>query len=177
MSASASISVDVKGVPADRRALAQAYRRRRGLGGRVAIIVAALVFGLTVTFGREALFQYTRIDYPLAATLSAILGLALFFAVLGAFARGARRWAHNPRAPFLSGFKLTADDDGVRLVSANFEARYRWPGILRVQETQTHLFLYTDGAQAIIVPKRCFASPKDGADFAGMARAHVATAE
>jgi hypothetical protein len=173
MSESASISVDIKGIPADRRALAQAFRRRRGVGGRIAVIVAAMVFALTVTFGRDALFQYGTMEYPLAATLSAILGLILFFAVLAIFARRARRWVNDPRAPFLRGFNLSADEDGVRLASENFETHYRWPGILRVQETGAHLFLYTDGAQAIIVPKRCFAVAEDAARFAALVKTHV----
>jgi len=173
MTEGASISVDIKGVPADRRALALAFRRRRG-AGRLAVILAALVFGLTVTFGRDALYRYTRLDYPLAATLAAVAALALFFVVLASFARVGRRRLNDPRGTFLRGFRLTAGEDGVKLVSENFEAQYRWPGILKMQETANHAFLYTDGAQAIIVPKRCFASDVEAARFVALIRAHVA---
>lgn len=168
------IEADIKGSPADRRALARTFRGRRAPIRRIALIAAALAFGLTVTFGRDALYRATRLDYPLAATLAAIAALALFFAVQALFARMARPQLDDPRGAFLRGFRLRASDDGLWLAGENFEARYRWAGVLRMQETEDHAFLYTDGAQAIIVPKRCFASPDEAQRFVALVRAHVA---
>lgn len=170
-----SVCVEVKGRPEDRQALSAAFRNRRALHSRIPLIVAAVVFALSVVFGRDALFNTTNLSYPMAATLAAIAGLFLFLAVLNIFARARRMEGDDPRNAFFRGFKVTVGPQGVDIESEFFQGRFRWPAILRLHETAAHLFLYTDGLQAIIVPKRSFASPEEASRFAIIVRAHTGT--
>lgn len=172
VTATVNASVQVRGTRADRAALGAAYRRARGLSGRIPAIAAAAVFGLTITFGRAGLVRL-GFRYVDAATFAAIIALVLFLLIYGALARVSRRTAPDPRGVFARGFTLTADQDGLHLSSDVSDAHYRWEAILNWQQTATHLFLYTDATQAIIVPKRCFADAETAARFVDIVRAHV----
>lgn len=176
MPESAPLSVEVKGRPEDRRALAQAFRASRSLTGRLPMIAATAAFAVVVVFARPLLLTAWRFPPAYASTLAAFIGLVVFLAVFGAFGTRRARDISDPRGTFLKGFRITLEDDGVHIEAENFRGVHRWPGILRLQETETHMFVYTDGAQAIIVPKRCFASADLAARFAGIVRARMAPA-
>jgi hypothetical protein len=166
-------SVHVIGTAADRRALGAAWRRKGPAGGRLPVIAAALVFGLMVTFGRDALVR-AGVEFGTAATYAAIAGLILFLLIVLGAQRARATRSIDPRGIFARGFNLTAEESGLHLVGEFSESRYRWPAILRFEETGSHFFLYIDGAQAIIVPKRCFASSEDAVRFAATVRAGLA---
>jgi hypothetical protein len=170
---SAITYVDVKGRPEDRRALSQAFRKGRSWSGRAPVLLAALVFALVVIFGRLAFASLWKMPPGAAATLAAFIGLVLFLTVLDAFGKTQARQLSDPRGTFLKGFRISLADDGVDIAGESFTSHHRWDGVLRLQETPGHLFLYTDGAQAIIVPKRCFPSPGEAARFADVVRAHI----
>jgi hypothetical protein len=173
---STPLSVDVKGRPEDRKALAKAFRVSRHVGGRLPMIVAASAFAVVVVFGRPLLLTRWQFPEGYAATLAAFVGLVIFLTVFSAFGSKRARDVSDPRGTFLKGFRITLDDDGVHIDGENFRGLHRWAGILRLQETDTHMFLYTDGAQAIIVPKRCFASGEIAARFASVVRDRLAAA-
>lgn len=168
-----SASVEVKGGPNDRQALSTANGKGQVLGSRTPLLVATVVFALTITFGRDFLYNSFSVPFGISATAASISGLLFFLLILNAFGR--RRVAREvtPRGAFLQDHKLTASPEGLHLVSDNLNAHYRWPGILRLSDTETHFFLYTDGAQAIIIPKRCFDSPQDASRFAIIVRSHL----
>jgi hypothetical protein len=170
---SAITYVDVKGRPEDRRALSQAFRKGRSWSGRAPVLVAAVVFALAVTGGPGVFVLLWHLQTGFAATLSAVIGLVLFLTVLDSFGRRQARRLSDPRGTFLKGFRISLADDGVDIAGESFTSHHRWDGVLRLQETPGHLFLYTDGAQAIIVPKRCFPSPGEAARFADVVRAHI----
>lgn len=50
--------------------------------------------------------------------------------------------------------RLFADDRGLRQESANGESFQSWSGILRIEETPEHAFIYIGPVQAFVVPKR-----------------------
>jgi hypothetical protein len=170
---SAIAYVDVKGRPEDRRALSQAFRKGRSWSARAPVLVAALVFALVVIFGRLAFVSIWQMPAGAAATLAAFIGLVLFLTVLESFAKTQGRQLSDPRGTFLKGFRISLGEAGIDISGESFTSHHRWDGILRLQETPRHLFLYTDGAQAIIVPKRCFPSPGEAARFAAVVRAHI----
>jgi hypothetical protein len=168
-----SASVKVIGDPKDRRATNSASGNSTVLGSRTPLLVATVIFALTITFGRDFLYNSFSVPFGIAATAASIAGLFFFLIVLNAFGR--RRVARDaaPRSAFLQDFQLTAAPDGLHLVSGSLDAHYRWPGILRLNDNETHLFLYTDGAQEIIVPKRCFDSKEEASCFAIIVRSHI----
>jgi hypothetical protein len=69
--------------------------------------------------------------------------------------------------------RIELDDDGVRQVAALHEARTRWPGVLSVECTDTHIFLMTDRLAGYIVPRRAFAAGDEADAFAAFARARA----
>jgi hypothetical protein len=168
-----SASVEVKADPKDRRALSSAYRNRRALTSRTPLLIATVTFALTITFGRDFLYNSFGVSFGIAATAASITGLLFFLLILNAFGRQEIVRDADPRGAFAMGYKLTVAPDGLHLVGENLNAHYQWPGILRLNDTETHLYLYTDGAQAIIVPKRCFDSSEDASRFAIIVRSHV----
>ena len=176
MPESANLSVEVKGRAEDLSALAKAFRSSRSWSGRLPMIAAAIAFAAVVVFGRPLLLTRWQFPEGYAATLAAFIGLVVFLTVFGALGTRRRRGTPDPRGTFLKGFRITLEDDGVHIEGENFRGLHRWAGVLRLQETDTHMFLYTDSAQAIIVPKRCFASAEIAARFASLVRARLASA-
>lgn len=168
-----SASVDVTGDPKDRRALSSTHRNKSALSARTLLLVATVAFALTITFGRDFFYNSFGVPFGIAATAASIAGLLFFLLILNAFGRRNVARDSDPRGAFVQDCKLTAAPDGLHLASETLNAHYQWPGILRLNETETHLFLYTEGAQAIIVPKRCFDSKEDASRFAIIVRSHV----
>ena len=168
-----SASVEVKNNPKDRQALPSTNRHRHAVGARTPLLVATLVFALSITFGRDFLYNSFGVPFGVAATAASIAGLLFFLLILNAFGR--RKAIRNApaRGTLANEFKLTAAPDGLHLVNEKLNAHFQWPGILRLNDTETHLFLYTDGAQAIIVPKHCFDSKEDASRFAIIVRSHI----
>jgi hypothetical protein len=142
--------------------------------GRLSLIVAAAAFTVTVIYGRELALRMWPGQGRIAATFSAFLGLIIFVAVLNTLGRRRAQESLDPRGTFVKGYRVSVDGEGVRIESENLSAHHRWPGILKLHETQDHYFLYTDGAQAIIVPKRCFSGGEHAARFAAIARERIA---
>lgn len=173
MDSGTRISVEVKGRPKDRRALAAAFRAGRPWWRRLPLAAAALVFAAVVVLGRDAFIRIWSLSPAQAAILSAFAGFAAFFITLNLFAPLGRRDMEDPRGTFSKGYRVSLDSEGVHVSGENLEARHRWPGILRLQETDKHFFVYTDGAQAIIVPKRSFASPAEMNIFADFVRTRI----
>ena len=69
--------------------------------------------------------------------------------------------------------RVELDDEGVRQVARLHDARTRWPGVLSVDETPTHIFLMTDRLAGYIIPRRAFSEPTEREAFLGFARMHV----
>jgi hypothetical protein len=171
-----ALSVDVKGRPDDRRALARAFRGDRAWSGRFALIVAAACFTLIVIYGREFALRIWPGQGRIAATFAAFVGLVIFITVLNLLSQRRVQESVDPRGTFMKGYRVSLDEEGVHIESENLSALHRWPGILRLHETEDHLFLYTDGSQAIILPKRCFTGAEHVARFTQVARDRIADA-
>ena len=168
-----SASVEVTGDPKDRRALSSAHRNSTALGTRTPLLIATVIFAITITFGRDFLYNSFSVPFGMAATAASIAGLFFFLIVLNIFGRQRVARQTTPQGALMQDYKLTASSDGLHLLNDNLSSHYRWAGVLSLNETESHFFLYTDGAQAIIVPKRCFDSPQDASRFAIIVRSHL----
>jgi len=168
-----SASVEVKESSDERRTLPSTNRPQQSMGTRTPLLVATLVFALTVTFGRDFLYNSFGVPFGVAATAASIAGLLFFLLIWNAFGRRRVVRDASPRGSLAREFKLTAAPDGLHLVAKNLTAHFQWSGILRLNDTEMHLFLYTDGAQSIVVPKHCFGSREDASRFAIIVRSHI----
>ncbi len=68
-------------------------------------------------------------------------------------------------------FELT--ENGVVEVSPQTESITRWAGVMSVEETPEHIFLFVDRSAAFIIPKRCFGAPDEAAEFSAFAEDHA----
>ena len=123
-----SASVEVKGGPKDRQALSSTNGNGQVLGSRTALLIATVVFALTITFGRDFLDSSFSVPLPIAATAASIAGLFFFLLILNAFGRRRVSREAAPRGAFLQDYKLTASPDGLHLLSDNLNAHYNWAG-------------------------------------------------
>ncbi len=168
-----SVSVQVKGAPEDRRALSPAPVNKNALSARIPLVLATVLFGLTVTFGRDFLYNSFEVPFAVAATMASIAGLLFFLLVLNVFGRRRVRPRADSRGLLLGSYTVTAAPDGLHIASQNSTSHFRWAAFLSLNETDTHLILHTDAAQAIIVPKRCFSSKEEASRFAIIVRSRL----
>lgn len=168
-----SASVEITGDPQDRKALSSSRGSKNALTSRTPLLVATLVFALTITFGRDFLYNSFGVPFGIAATAASIAALLFFLLILNVFARQRVARDAAPRGTFVRNCTVTASPDGLDVVSKNLNAHYTWQGILSLSDTETHMFLYTDSAQSIIVPKRCFNTQEDASRFAIIVRSHL----
>jgi hypothetical protein len=171
-----SATVEVISIPEDRHALSPQRPAPGGLQSRLPLLVATLVFAVAVTFGRDFLYNQFGIPFGSAATWASIVGLLFFLLILNFFGRRRPPRDSAPRGAMLRGYRLTAAPDGLHLTAENLDMHYRWAGIIGLNETDAHLIIHTDGAQAIPVPKRSFASKDDASRFAIIIRSHIGEA-
>jgi hypothetical protein len=167
-------SVDVQVTPDDRRALLPKAAKSSPLQSRIPLIVATLLFALTITYGRDFLFSRFGVPFAMAATLASIVGLLLFLVVFNVFARS-RSGASGPapRGVLLKSYKVTAKPEGLEVASENVVTQFRWPAVLSLNETDSHFLIHTEAAQTVLVPKRSFASKDDASRFAIIVRARL----
>jgi hypothetical protein len=168
-----SASVEVKDNANAAPALPATNRKGQAAGTRTPLLVATLVFALTITFGRDFLYNSFGVPFGVAATAASIAGLLFFLLIWNAFGRRTSARDTRPRGTLANEFKLTAAPDGLHLVAKNLNVHFQWSGILRLNDTDTHMFLYAEGAQAIVVPKHCFGSKEDASRFAIIVRSHI----
>jgi hypothetical protein len=109
---------------------------------------------------------------------SFMVGFFVANAVVGGYSLLIVRRARGISEPMPNGCILCrqeywVEDEGLRQRTPHWDGVTRWSGILRVEETEHHLFLMLDRVMAYIVPKRAFASPADAASFAERVRARL----
>jgi len=127
--------------------------------------VALVVLTPTIApwvFGEESLVS---ILLPVFVALSVLVLVILY-------SRAAARSALDPRGALARGFDVEAGPDGLRLHNDQFETLYRWPAILFVRVTKTHVFLFVDRRMAVVVARRFFASDEAFERFVAIVRQH-----
>jgi hypothetical protein len=168
-----SASVEVFGDTKGPRPQGASKSKDTVLGSRTPLLAATVIFALTITFGRDFLYNYFSLPFGIAATAASIAGLFFFLIFLNLFGRRRVPLKAAPASPFPKHFTLTASPDGLHINSGNFHAHYKWPGILRLNDSENDFFLYTENAQEIVVPKRCFPSREEASRFAIIVRSNL----
>ena len=128
-----------------------------GLPGGVVVGVAALVLGSHKSF---------------------FAGLLIGFVLVIAFSLVAARRARaatdpQPNGSILCRQEYWLSDEGLRHRTPYWEGVTRWGGLVRVDETERHLFLMIDRAAAYTIPKSAFTSSAHAASFVERVRARL----
>jgi hypothetical protein len=168
-----SASVEVKFEPAERFPAASARGKSQLLGARTPILIGGVIFALTVTFAPTFLYNQFALPFGIASIGASFVGLLFFLVTWNMFAMARKSPEAPARNAYMQDFTLTAAPDGLRLVTDTLNAHYAWAGILRLHDTDTHLYIHTDGAHVITVPKRCFATRDENSRFSIIVRAHI----
>jgi len=143
-------------------------------GRRRALFVVAWIAVVLVDFAVIRATDGPVHEYFLFGGLLALPFLG-FFVLYYAQARRALEPIASGDALGPKSYELT--DDNIVVVSRHSEYTLRWSGVLSVEETPHHLFLFTDRCMALIVPKRSFDSPAAVAEFKDFSEAHARGAE
>ena len=67
----------------------------------------------------------------------------------------------------------TVSDTGIALKNEQAESRWQWKAIIRKLESKNYYFLFINGIQAIIIPKRVFTSTEEKTEFERMLTQHL----
>ena len=106
---------------------------------------------------------------PLFSVLSLFLPMLLFTG-FWLFLISASKKA-NKKSPILQHpSTVTLSNEELRVEFASTAVTNRWTGVSRVENTATHLFLFTQPADGFIVPRRAFNNDEEFEQFCGFAR-------
>lgn len=139
--------------------------RRSGWLGNALLLAG--VFALTLSYLRLRDTGWLP-SMPLAPLLLGMLLLTLGFWLWWALAYRPRYVRSLISLNGLDGVEIetVVSDAGITSRSANSSVVYRWPAVLRVQETAGQFNFWVSGIMAVIVPKRAFADAGQAAEFA-----------
>ncbi|HEY0078381.1 MAG TPA: YcxB family protein [Pyrinomonadaceae bacterium] len=73
--------------------------------------------------------------------------------------------------------RMSLDETGLNVRSGIGESRLAWSAVERVEETETHIYIYIGALTAYVVPKWAFATRREAEDFFDAARSFQRRAE
>lgn len=138
---------------------------RRRLSIAVAWIVLVCGFAAVRLYIGGAILEHL----PLAAFTSLTLTGAFVYFLLDA-----QRRVHPDASGAILGpksYQLT--DSGVIETSRHVDSTTRWSGVVAIEETEAHIFLFVDRCAGFIIPKRCFSSTEQAKEFREFAEQHL----
>lgn len=140
-------------------------------------ILAWIFFGLSVFIVPSWIADRANLESPVAFAVSVVIGFLPLVLILNHTAR--RNWnrIYDPKGLFLCPHDISVSSHGVSFKSEVADLKYDWQAFLRIEETPTHFFLYTDKLMGYIVPKRGFANTEEAERFGAMFRANIKPAE
>jgi hypothetical protein len=163
----ANVNITVRWVEADLLDLTKLVLRRSHRRSRVAIVmVAGLVLFVAATFLLAVLLSE---DVPMSGVWLplSLMGLAFAYVLWHSWylqTQPRRVVRQNVKATRGSPFDrrdIDVDADGVRIRWTDGDLRLRWHMIVDVQVTQRSALLFVTPTEAVIIPKRAFASPNE----------------
>ena len=138
--------------------------------------IASVFVGLLVTLALPALLLVSA-DKPLLETTVAIWPLLLaplgFLAVVGPYMKwkteriAKRMLKEGANSGFYGDCKLSLETDGIREIKRSGESTRKWSAVERIVLSPEHVFVYTAGFEAFVVPRRAFANDSELRDFVG----------
>ncbi len=112
-----------------------------------------LAFYYTGLFDRNSLFILVIAGFLVLTSLLSLFG------VRSNIKRQAEKIAENPaNSSIFLPLALSASEAGLSIKDELSEGRFQWKAIIRKQENHQYYFLFINGIQAIIIPKRAFHS-------------------
>ena len=144
--------------------------RRQQMGCFGIAFVALLLFQVGVLLTTDKPRLQTAIDiWPL------FLG-PLLFALFALFVGPHLRWptrqlsrrlvSEGRNTGFYGQCELAIDTDGLTESRPSGSTIRNWSSVERIATTPTHMFVYTSGVEAFVVPRRAFATEAEFRDFA-----------
>lgn len=104
----------------------------------------------------------------------AILFLPLLLVIFGDQLAGAiAALVFKTRAAADKEIIVTLSDNGIHARSADIDSNVSWRGITKAIETKTHMFLALSKREALILPRRGFASSADYDEALCLVRKHL----
>lgn len=121
-------------------------------------------------------FTYAYRATPLRAVFLGVV-TALVYLGLSRFAgpslfRGVVRQSlkEGSLASVLGKQTLVVDESGIAARNAHGDARIRWTGVDRIEEAADYVYVFTQPAAGLVVPKRAFDSPQAASAFVARLR-------
>jgi hypothetical protein len=150
------------------------FKAALGAGGGPASWVVGAVLGLAVSYWivEPDSFLAKQVPAFLVGIVIGTIGLLLLAQAttkrrIGAFRRqfedGHSRWMLGWR-------RLRIGPEGYSTTGDGFQAATDWANVMEVVTTAAHVFLILSWTQAIVVPRRAFADPKQFEEFAALAQ-------
>jgi hypothetical protein len=134
----------------------------------IALVVAAIfIFGAPAIPNPDISFSFSRLIASEAEP-------ALIFVALVVFMLGVRfiylpmrcRRIFRQQKALHAPYELTWNDEGIETVSASWSAKTPWDDLLKWRKNERMFVLYSSSVAFKMVPKRCFESEAELADFA-----------
>ena len=145
-----------------------AFRRAaqsRALGTNWPMWLVAFTAAFGVSYGSTTGLLDRRTTFVL------VIALAAFWMFFRYRIRSVVR--PDPRGSLIGRFTMEVDDRGVSMKTAQHTAHTKWPGVLAVEETDTHVLLFTDRLAGYYIPKRAFADAAQVTAFLAFVRAQM----
>jgi hypothetical protein len=138
---------------------------------RVLVWVMFVMHASLVAAGAQAVVALVHTPVWLAVLVCFYPVSLVYSAIERACAPLMHRAVLDPRGIFLLGFEARIESEALRLRGTWGEAQYRWPAILRIRETISHILVYVDRVSAVFIPKSGFSSREEAEAFADALRA------
>ena len=157
---------DIRALTRVANRLSSSMRLRFGLA---LVVVLWLVLFLAV-LSAITTWLFGEDDDLLSIWFPLLVGVPILIVAIRWYMRFTERNAIDPRSALAQGYDVEAGPNGLHLHNEQFETLYRWPAILLVRQTNTHVFLFIDRRLAVVVARRFFPSDDAFTQFLAIVR-------
>jgi YcxB-like protein len=155
------------------RAVFESARSRRARRTAYLLwLLAILLFAIVPAIGPDGV-TLSRVSFTFIAT-SLLVALLLQWCLERWLVRHAIRQllaSERPNRGQLGRHRLILGDDGLTESTVVGEARTRWAGVDRIEQSPDYIYIYTSPAAAHIVPKRAFPNSEQADAFYRLSQA------
>ena len=172
-----AVVAHVRTTPDDSAAFHRFVTRSAAKPYRWIVGLAAGFLVMSVLTGPVWLTERMNLSLPVALAVSLLIGVCPILLIRRHVVRASFEKMYDSRGLFQRAHDVTVSPGGVSIRSDVADLKYDWRAFLKVEETPTHFFLYTDKLIAHIVPKRGFKDADHIDRFGAMLRANIKTTE
>lgn len=138
-------------------------RKRKRIKAIIRQLIYTLIFAALLFY-----FGTWRFDKFTILLLALIAGISFlpFLSAKTDMEQQAAAIAEDPdNANIFTEYILIGTDAGLQIKTEYQETKTFWKGIIKKSETETHIFLFESGLQAIIIPKSAFKDEEESEAF------------